>query len=75
VAEPGRDPNIIREAVALFIACLVACVWATATIASTFFNRPLDTAVHAIMLAVVTAVLGTAGIAAWAGKRNGGNGA
>ena len=72
MAGQRRDPNAIREAVALFLACLVGCVWAITTIASVFFNRPLDTAVHGIMLAVVTGILGIGGLAAWAGKRNNG---
>ena len=71
MAEPGRDPYAIREAVALFLACMVGVVWSVTTIASVFFNRPLDTAVHGIMLAVVTGILGTAGLSAWAGRKNG----
>ena len=71
MAGQRRDPHAIREAVALFLACLVGAVWAVTTIASVFFNRPLDGQVHVIMLAVVTAVLGTAGLAAWVGNRNG----
>lgn len=75
MAVPGRDPTATREVVvffvSIFIAGLVAIVWSVTTIAATFFGRPLDTAVHGIMFAVVTAVLGTAGLASWAGRKNG----
>lgn len=67
-----HDIHEIREAVALFLAGLVGVVWAVTTIAGTFFNRPVDGQVHVIMLAVVTAFLGTAAIAGW--KANNGNG-
>ena len=66
-----RDPYAKRETVALFLACLVGVVWGVTTIAATFFNRPLDGQVHVIMLATVSAMLGTAGINAWASTRNG----
>jgi hypothetical protein len=77
VAGRRRDPHAAREAVALFLAGLVGVVWSVTTIASVFFDRPLDGQVHVIMLAVVSGMLGTAGISAWAGSRNGkpGNGA
>lgn len=76
MAGHSRDPHALREAVALFLAGLVGVVWAITTIAATFFERPLDGQVHVIMLAVVTGMLGTAGLSAWAGSRNGkGNGA
>lgn len=76
MAEPGRDPNATRDLVvfytAVFLACLVGVVWATTTIAATFFGRPIDGQVHVIMLAVVTGLLGTAGLSTW---KKGGNGA
>ncbi len=73
--ERRRDPYAAREAVALFLAGLVGIVWAVTTIASVFFGRPIDGQVHVIMLATVTAMLGTAGINAWASTKNGKNGA
>jgi hypothetical protein len=75
VAGRHRDIHEIREAVALFLATLVGIVWAVTTIAGTFFNRPVDGQVHVIMLAVVTAFLGTAAIAGWKSNTNGKNGA
>ena len=63
MARPRRDANEIREAVSLFLAGLVGTVWAITTLASVFFNRPVDGQVHVIMLAVVTAFFGSAALA------------
>lgn len=71
MAGKTRDPHAVREAVALFLAGLVGVVWAVTTLASVFFSRPIDGQVHVIMLATVSAMLGTAGINAWASTRNG----
>lgn len=66
-----RDPNDLREAVLLVLGCGVFLVWAVTQLASVFLNRPVDVAVHGIMLAVVTGLLGGAyGV----GRRSNGNG-
>jgi hypothetical protein len=47
-------------------------VWSTVTIGGFFLNRPVDTAIHGIMLATITGLLGGAAIAGR--KANGKNG-
>lgn len=75
MARRPRDPHSLREAVSLSIAAGVFVVWATVTLVSFFLNRPVDGQLHVIMLTVVSALLGTGGIAAWRGSKNGnGNG-
>lgn len=70
-----RDPQAIREAVLLVLGCGVFLVWAITTLAATFFERPVDGQVHAIMLATVTGLLALAGVAGYkADKKNGTNG-
>ena len=69
-----RDPHAVREAVALVIACVVAGVWVVTQLASVFFNKPVDGQVHVIMLAVVTALLGTAAFSARKSDERNGNG-
>ena len=66
-----RDPHYLREAVSLCIAAGVFVVWATVTLVSLFLNRPVDGQLHVIMLTVVGSLLGTAGVAAWRGGKNG----
>jgi uncharacterized membrane protein HdeD (DUF308 family) len=72
VRKVQSDANSIREAVLLSLACLVALVWAVTQLASVFFARPVEGEVHVIMLAVVTALFGSAAVA---GRKSGnGNG-
>ena len=66
-----RDPHELREAVLLVLGCGVFVVWATATMAATFFARPVDSAVHAIMLATVTGLFGGAYLAGRQVEKNG----
>jgi hypothetical protein len=60
VRKDRREAHEIREAVLLILGCGVFIVWAITQLASVFFARPVDPAVHMIMAAVVTGLFGGA---------------
>lgn len=66
-----RDPNELREIVLLVLGFGVFLVWAITQLSSVFFDKHVDPAVHAIMLAVVTGLLGGSVLA---GRKANGNG-
>lgn len=68
-----RDVSTV-EAVLLILGCGVFIVWAVTQLASVFFDKPVDPAVHGIMLGVVTGLFTLANIASRRAQGNGTNG-
>ena len=66
-----RDRHEIREAVLLILGCGIFVVWSVTYMASVFFDRPFDSAVHGIMLATVTSLFGGAYLSGRKAEQNG----